>query len=131
MGIVVIDGLGRYEKILSSEAFGPCFRTRLAGAFMMCIWCPYCRLSNKFLIQFLFCIIATCSYHVSCVVCALCMESVFFFLFWKNLESVILWLPEKTNVPHFLGLQQFKCSMASADPASGGGAPTAAKAISR
>jgi hypothetical protein len=35
MGIVVIDGLGRYEKILSPEAFGPCFR--LAGAFLMCI----------------------------------------------------------------------------------------------
>ena len=120
MGIVVIDGLGRYEIFLSSEAFGPCFRTRLAGAFLMCIWCPNCRLSNKFLIQFLFWIIATCSF--TCRV-------------W-SVHSV--WSPfscgcrcRRKLVPHFLGLRQFKCPMASADPASGGGEATVAKAISR
>jgi hypothetical protein len=46
---------------------------------------------------------------------------------WRPFSCGLL---EKTSTP-FPWTQQFKCSMASADPASGGGAATVAKAISR
>jgi len=66
-----------------------------------------------------------------------CFESLLHALFTCRVWSVhSVWSPfscgcRRKLVPHFLGLQQLKCWMASADPASGGGAATVAKAISR
>jgi hypothetical protein len=72
MSIGVIEGLGRDAKILSSEAFGLYFWTRLARCISDVYLVSNCRLSNKLVIDSLFSIIATCSFPVvSRGVCAL------------------------------------------------------------
>lgn len=68
----------------------------------------------------LFSIVATCSFPVlPCGVCALC-----------GVHFLVV-AGETTPFPHFLGIELFKCSAASADLAPGGDAATAAKAIFR